>query len=290
MEIDKSLRTLLFVPGDSRGKLAKSQLSQADALIVDWEDAVAPQNKAEARVLTLEFLRRRAMFPQMIILRLNPVFSPAFQEDCAILDQCTVDGIMLSKCRTADDVCRLEEVLKTIAALGNCRVYPLLESPEALLNAFPIAMASPRVAALAFGAEDFAAEMGIVRTADEIELLYARSSLVAQARAAGRDSLDSPCLEFREPRRMAASARRARNLGFTGKLAIHPAQIRTLNKIFSPSERELKAARDVVAAASASTGAFSIDGSMVDEAVLKRARRVLRIADLGRGKGDVICT
>lgn len=282
MEIDKSLRTLLFVPGDSRGKLDKSQRSQADALILDWEDAVAPQKKAEARLLTLEFLRRRATLPQMIILRLNPVFSSAFQEDCAILDQCNVDGIMLSKCRTADDVCRLEEVLKTVAALDNCRVYPLLESPDALLNAFSIAMVSPRVAALAFGAEDFAAEMGIVRTADEIELLYARSSLVAQARAAGRDALDSPCLEFREPRRLAASARRARNLGFTGKLAIHPSQVRTLNKIFSPSERELKAARDIVAAASANTGAFSIDGSMVDEAVLKRARRVLQIAHSGR--------
>jgi citrate lyase subunit beta/citryl-CoA lyase len=227
-------------------------------------------------------LRRRATLPQRIILRLNPVFSSAFQEDCAILDQCTVDGIMLSKCRTADDVCRLEEVLKTVATLDNCRVYPLLESPEALLNAFSIAMVSPRVAALAFGAEDFAAEMGIVRTADEIELLYARSSLVAQARAAGRDALDSPCLEFRAPRRLAASARRARNLGFTGKLAIHPSQVRTLNKIFSPAERELKAARDIVAAASANPGAFSIDGSMVDEAVLKRARRVLGIAPSSR--------
>jgi citrate lyase subunit beta / citryl-CoA lyase len=288
MQVEKRLRSLLFVPGDSHRKIIKSQQIPADALVVDWEDAVAPQSKTEARKLTVELMRQRATLP-MIVLRLNPVPSAAFQEDCAVLGQCPVDGIMLSKCQSAGDVCRLEEVLNRVPSLDKCRIYPLLESPAAILNAFSIAMASPRVAALAFGAEDFSAETGIVRTAGEIELLYARSSLVTQARAAGRDALDSPCLEFRRPRRIAAAARRARNLGFTGQMAIHPSQVKILNEVFSPSKREVKEARDVVAAASPRAGVFSIEGSMVDEAVLRRARRVLRLASQSGGGRKSTC-
>ena len=156
--------------------------------------------------------------------------------------------------------------------------------PLALLNAFSIATASPRVAALLFGAEDFSAEMGILPSAGEIELLHARSSLVTQARAAGRDALDSPCLEFRDLRRIAAAARRARNLGFTGQMAIHPSQVKILNEIFSPSQLEFEKARAIIAAASPDAGVFSVEGSMVDEAVLKRARRVLRLASQSDAK------
>lgn len=289
MQVEKRLRSLLFVPGDSHRKIMKAQQIRADALVVDWEDAVAPQSKTEARKLTVELMRQRAMLPQTMVLRLNPVSSAAFQEDCAALGQCSVDGIMLSKCQSADDVGRLEEVLNRMPSLDKCRIYPLLESPAAILNAFSIAMASPRVAALAFGAEDFSAETGIVRTAGEIELLYARCSLVTQARAAGRDALDSPCLEFREPRRIAAAARRARNLGFTGQMAIHPSQVKILNEVFSPSKREVKEARDIVAAASPRAAVFSIEGSMVDEAVLRRARQVLRLASQSRGERKTTC-
>jgi citrate lyase beta subunit len=289
MQIERSLRSLLFVPGDSDKKLIKSLQAGADALIVDWEDAVTPQNKAKARKLTVEFLRQPAILRPMVILRLNPASSVAFQEDCAVLSECSVEGVMLSKCQSAAEVGQLEAALNRVPSLAKCYIFPLLESALALINASSIAMASPRVAALIFGAEDFSAEMNIVRTAAEIELLYARSSLVTQARAAGRNSIDSPCLAFRQPQNVAASARRARNLGFTGQLAIHPSQVQILNDVFSPSVREVKDAREVIAAASSHEGAFSVNGSMVDEAVLRRARQVLRLASKSRGAGKGLC-
>ena len=283
MQIEKSLRSLLFVPGDNHRKLLKSLQAGADALIVDWEDAVAPQNKAEARRLTVAFLRQPALLRPMMILRVNPASSAAFQDDCAVLSECSIEGVMLSKCESGAEVSQLEEALNCVPSLAECHIFPLLESALALINASSIAMASPRVAALVFGAEDFSAEMNIVRTAAEIELLYARSSLVTQARAAGRNAIDSPWLAFRQPRSVAASARRARNLGFTGQMAIHPSQVQILNDVFSPSERDVKEAQETIAAASSHEGAFSIKGSMVDEAVLRRARQILRFALNPRG-------
>jgi citrate lyase beta subunit len=278
MLIEISLRSVLFVPADAGKKLARAQQLPADALAVDWEDGVALPHKNKARTQTVEFTRQRATLPQVILVRMNPVFSPEFSQDCAAIQQCTVDGIILSKCRSAEDVRGLADVLDQVVALRDCNIYPLIESPAALLDAFSIATASDRVAALAFGAEDFSAEMGIVQSETEIELLYARSCIVTSARAAGRDAVDSPCLDLRNPERVREAGRRARNLGFTGKLAIHPSQLEILNEVFSSSDQELEEARRILAASSPDRGAFSLEGSMVDEPILKRARQVLHRA------------
>jgi citrate lyase subunit beta/citryl-CoA lyase len=282
--VSETLRSLLFVPGDSQIKLIKGRQARADALVVDWEDAVAPEQKAQARSLTAEFLRAPDAPRQLTLVRFNPVSSRAFPEDCAALANCLADGIMLSKCRSAEDVRVLEKVLECVDPAERCDIFPLVESPAALLNAFSIASASRRVSALAFGAEDFSAEIGLVRSGNEIELLYARSALLTAARAAGRGAIDSPCLEFRNLAKVAAAARRARRLGFDGKMAIHPAQIDTINETFLPSESEMEQARSMLAAASSGAGVFAVGGSMVDEAILRRARRTVHLASRVQGK------
>jgi citrate lyase subunit beta / citryl-CoA lyase len=276
MPIGTRLRSLLFVPGDDGGKLAKAAHAPADALLVDWEDSVASQNKAKARAQTIKFTQRGPSLRQAMFIRINSVCSSAFEGDSESICECAVDGIMLSKCASADDVRLLEQILNSVDMLKKCCIYPLIESPSALINASSIATASDRVAALAFGAEDFSTEMDIVRSEDEIELLYARSYLVTHSRAAGRDTLDSPCIDFHNPERLRAAGTRARRLGFTGKLAIHPSQVAILNEVFSPSEEELKRASRMIAAASPNTGVFSFDGSMVDEPILRQARKVLQ--------------
>jgi len=275
----KILRSLLFVPADSESKLAKAREIPADALVLDWEDSVPPESRPAARKRTAEILRERKQSTQEILIRFSGVGTQSFQADCDAVANELPDGLMLSKCCSAEDVLGLAEFLKDRDPLGRCVIYPLIESPAGLLNAFAIAKSSERVAGLAFGAEDFSAETGLCRTGDEIELLYARSALVTAGRAAGREVYDSPFIEFQDQEKLRASARRARNLGFTGKLAIHPSQVAVLNVMFSPIEAEVERARRLLEAFSAANGGVvALEGQMVDEAVLRQARRILKLA------------
>ena len=272
------LRSLLFVPGDNLSKIAKATQIPADALIFDWEDSVLPNQKESARRNTREFLRQAKDLP-LIFVRVNPVGTSAFGEDSLALQGQVPDCVMLSKSRSQADVRCLEEVLNHSGCNGRGTICPLIESPEGLMNAASIARDCSSVSAMAFGAEDFSAEMEIRRTEEEIELLFARSTLVTACRAAGKQAIDSPCVELNNPESLQASARRSRNLGFTGKLAIHPNQIDTLNQAFMPSEVEVEQARQIVSSLTkAISGALAVDGRMVDEAVVRRARQILRAA------------
>jgi len=240
------MRSLLFVPADSEPKLTKAKQIAADALVLDWEDAVLPENKHSARRLSRDFLLGRTRPKPFVLIRCNPVSSRSFAEDCKALDAVPPDAVLLSKCQSAAEVLQLDEELNKRDPAKKVRVYPLVESPLGILNAFAIATCSPRVAGLGFGAEDFSAEMRISRTPGELELLYARSALVTACHAAGRDAIDSPFLEWKDSDKLRAHIQAARNLGFTGKLAIHPAQVPVVNEVFSPSPSEVERARRIV--------------------------------------------
>ena len=271
------LRSLLFVPGDSRPKLSKAAQIPADVVILDWEDAVLPEQKASARGLTIDFLQHSPVRGRAFI-RFNAAGTRAFEQDCETLRFFIPAGVVLSKCSSVEDVRKLHGVLDAMDSGGQCRILPMVESAQGLLHAASIAAASPRVQMVAFGAEDFSAQMRITRTSDEIELLYARSAIVAACRAAGREPIDTPFLAFRDSERLRIAAHRARNLGFSGKLAIHPDQVPIINEVFSPSEAELSEARRIIESmASAASGVLALEGSMVDEAVIRRARAILNL-------------
>lgn len=273
------LRSLLFVPADNPAKLMKSKQASADALVIDLEDAVELGRKVLARALVKEFLQGRHALPQTVLVRLNQVAGEHFGHDCDAITGYIPDGIVLSKCESINDVLQLHSFLEKTDADRKCRIYPLIESARGILNAYSIASSSSRVAGLAFGAEDFSAEMGIQQTDEEIELLYARSALVTASRAAGCEAFDSPLLDFGDLQRLQNAAFRARNLGFSGKLAIHPAQIPVLNDVFSPTESEIREATRIIASYSAKGGGvLAVEGRMVDEASARRARRILEIA------------
>ncbi len=275
----RSFRSLLFVPADSDKKLAKAKEIPADALVIDWEDAQLPQDKPRARRRTLELLEHREQYPQLLLVRLNPAGTESFRDDCEALADGLPDGLMLSKCGSVDEVFQLVDFLTRTHPTATCSVYPFIESPGGLLSAFEIAHCSNRVAGLAFGAEDFSAETGVRRTAEEIELLYARSALVTACRAAGREVYDSPCIDFRDLEKAQGSADRARNLGFTGKMAIHPAQVPIIHAAFTPTAAEVEEARRLLQAFSAQgAGVLAVEGRMVDEPILRRARRTLELA------------
>jgi citrate lyase subunit beta / citryl-CoA lyase len=274
-------RSLLFVPGDNASKLRKASGTATDAIITDWEDAVLPAQKAAARQTTIQFLRERTGTPPLLI-RINPANSTEFAQDLAAIGECATDGIALSKCRSASDVLQLAAFLDGIGARSF--ICPFIESAAGLVNASAIATASERVTMLAFGAEDLSAELQVHRSVDEVELLYARSAVVVASRAAGKEPIDSPYVAYRDFNGLHTAAQRARNLGFSGKLAIHPDQIPIINEAFSPSEAEItEAGRVVEAYRAGGTGALGVDGRMIDEAIVRRARIVI---DLAQGRRE----
>jgi citrate lyase subunit beta/citryl-CoA lyase len=268
---------LLFVPGDDAKKLTKAREVPADALVIDWEDAVLPSRKTTARTLTHDFLVGLPPLSVTILIRFNSAHSAHFEADCDQIGHFPFAGVLLSKCQSPHDILSLEKILEPKDPSGRIKVYALIESAAGLFQAGAIATSSQRIAGLAFGAEDFSADVGITRTPGEPELIYARCTLVTACHAFRLEAIDTPYLEWRNEEKLRAHAQAARNLGFTGKLAIHPSQVPILNEVLSPSRSEIETAQKILAAFSASgAGVTTVDGVMVDAATVRRAHRILR--------------
>jgi citrate lyase beta subunit len=265
-------RSFLFVPGTRPDRFAKAAASGADAVILDLEDAVAPQDKASARALVAGHVRDQ----QQALVRVNGAGTPWFADDLAALaDAGRPAGIVLPKAESP------EQVAEVLTALGlRVPIFTLIESARGVRDANLIAQA-PGVTRMMFGNLDFALDAGITaRSADERELLFARSALVIASRAAGLPGpVDGvqPDIENDEATRTAA--RNAADLGFTGKLCIHPRQIPPVHSAFEPSADELRWAARVLELAGDSGGAaMRLDGEMLDAPRLELARRIVGAA------------
>jgi citrate lyase subunit beta/citryl-CoA lyase len=273
------LRSFLFAPADHARRAERALASAADAAILDLEDAVAPGRKEEARAAAGRLLAAPAA-PATAgatsgaparLLRINAADTPWFAADLALVAHAPPDAVVLPKASVA-----------ALAALPpHCPpVYALVESAVGLREAFEIA-ASPRVAALMLGAVDLAADLGLGHRDDGAELLLARSQLVRDSRAAGAlPPVDGVWTRLDDPAGLAREAALARDLGLRGKLCIHPAQLDAVRAAFAPGDHERDWAQRVVdayaSAAAQGEGAVSVDGEMVDVAVVERAQRVLR--------------
>lgn len=287
----RPVRSMLFVPADSERKMAKGADTGADALILDLEDAVAPSRTQIARGMALEYLRSRPDRPsQQLWVRINPLDTEA-----ALLDLVVVagapDGVVLPKVRGAADVIRLAAFLDALEVRegvpkGSIRIMPVAtETPQALFALGSYQGCSPRLAALTWGAEDIAAALGAStnrRPDGEYDDVYrlACSLCLAAAHAADVQPIDTLWADFKNDAGLASDAQRARRRGFTGKIAIHPGQVATINAAFTPSDEELAHARRVVAVfeSNPGLGTVGMDGKMLDMPHLKQAQRVLRLA------------
>jgi len=256
-------RSFLFVPGNRPERFAKACDSGADAVILDLEDAVAPEDKARARDAVADWLR-----PGLpVVLRINGVESPWFAEDSALAAQPGVAAVMLPKAERAEEVAAL-------LAQGCRKVLALVETAAGFENARALARTSG-VQRLVFGSIDFQLDLGI--DGEQEELLMFRSGLVLASRLAGLPRpVDGVSTALDDTAVIATDATRARRLGFGGKLCIHPRQVQAVNAAFSPSQEAVLWARRVLAAAAASAGAaVAVDGKMVDRPVILRAQAVL---------------
>jgi citrate lyase subunit beta/citryl-CoA lyase len=291
------IRSFLFVPGDSEKKLGKSGDSGADALILDLEDAVTGARKAHARALVADHLRghRPGERPGQLWVRINPLDSGLALADLQAVVPGEPDGIVLPKCAGPESVQQLShylEAFETAAGLaaGGIRLLPLVteSASSALTLARYHAAALPRVFGLTWGAEDLSADLGATGKLDdsgELSFTYklARSQTLLAARALGVQPIETLYADFKDDAGLAASSRAAYREGFSGRLAIHPAQVPVLNEAFLPSASDLALAERIVQAFAAApdAGTVGIDGSMYDRPHLQRARQVLALIEKG---------
>lgn len=271
-------RSWLFVPADSEKKIAKSLDSEADAIIFDLEDSVAPTRKAAARAILKE-LPARSGGPQWWV-RINPLRTDDHREDLDIIGIADVHGIVLPKTESGADIIELAHRTGTIP------IHAIVtETAASLFGLLSYRDPKSTLAAMSWGAEDLSAALGAASKYDEngdLSFTYrlARSLCLAGAAAAGVQPVDGVFADFRDADGLAREAAAARREGFTGKLAIHPDQVALINAAFTPSADEVAEARDIVAAfeAQPDAGVLSVAGKMVDRPHLVQARRVLERA------------
>lgn len=297
-------RSHLYVPGDQANRLQRATERGADALIVDLEDGVAPQARAEARRIVGKWLASvpgahasGGRAPVEVWVRVNPVGSARpedLREDLAVAVAPGVTGICLAKAQSADELVVLDELLanaeaRAAIAENTLRVSAIIESARGLVSAVAIAGA-PRVQRLQIGEVDLSAELGLTPGPDEIELLPLRTQVVVASAAAGIGAPLGPIsTNFTDLVAFRAGTERLKRLGFGGRAVIHPAQVPVVHDVFTPTAEELSRARDLVerfeAAAAKGTGVLVDErGRMVDEAVVRAARNVLSRQD-GTGTG-----
>jgi citrate lyase subunit beta/citryl-CoA lyase len=283
------MRSLLFVPADSERKLARGLESDADALILDLEDSVAAANRPTARQLAREFLEAHG--PEQIgrYVRINPLASGLALEDLAATVGGRPDGILLPKC-VPEDVRTLDHYLSAFEAaagapVGNTRIIAIAtETPAAVFALGGYTGVSPRLEAITWGAEDLAACIGgnnrVLDGTYDGPYQLARSLCLLAASAAGVSALDTVYTDFKDPVGLKEECEAARRSGFSGKMAIHPAQLATINEAFSTSAAEREWAEKVIAAFAANpdAGTLALDGKMIDRPHLTLARRLLGLA------------
>jgi citrate lyase subunit beta/citryl-CoA lyase len=284
------LRSLLFVPADSERKFAKASGIGADALILDLEDSVAPPRKALARDMVKNLLggpRNDWAF----LVRVNPLGSGLTLGDLAAIVRPGLDGILIPKVSGIKDVELISnyvDALEIAAGVAPGRVKLLVvatETPAAMIGFSSYATPSRRLVAMTWGGEDLGAALGALSTKEadgswSFPYQVARAQCLFAAGAAGAAALDTLYADFKDQEGLAESCRIARRDGFVGKIAIHPAQVATINECFTPSEADLAHARRVVAAFAAQpdAGTLGIDGKMYDLPHLIAAKRALASA------------
>ena len=287
-DLIKPLKSLLFVPGNRHAMLEKASTYGADALIPDMEDSVPPSSKGDARGLISSMLPQLALEAAAVIPRVNTLTSGLMQSDLLAVVGPYIDGVTVGKVESREEVLELCSILATTERHlgrpeGITRLIPWIETARGVANVLEICMSSPRICALAFGADDYALDMGITRSDEGSELVYARSVIGIAARVGEAMALDTPYTHYRDHHGLVHEITVARQYGFNGKFAIHPSQVEPIKEGFRPSREEMESARRVVEIYEQSEvlgyGTASLDGAMIDRPVVERARRLLILAE-----------
>ena len=281
-------RSMLFIPRNTTNLLINGSRLGADAVIFDLEDAVSPAEKDSARVLVRNTMKYLDYSGIETIVRINSIDTEYWKKDLDTVMEQRPDIIMLPKSGKASDVetasAYMSEVEKRLGLPdGTVKLMPLIETALGLQNAYEIASASPRVTAIFLGAEDLTADLRCKRTKEGREINYARSRMVACARAAGVDVYDTPFTDVNDDEGIYTDAAYAKSLGFTGKASISPRHVEAINEVFSPSQKDIDYAYEVMDAIKTAKeqgrGAIALHGKMIDAPIVARARQTIEAAE-----------
>ena len=277
-------RSVLYMPGSNARALEKARSLPADGLILDLEDAVAPDAKASARDQVRAAIGAGGYAPREVILRVNGLVTPWGHADLEAAATAGADAVLLPKVESADAVRQALAVLDGAGGPADLPIWCMMETPRAMLRAEEIASASPRVAALVMGTSDLAKELHAAHTALRLPMITALSLCLLAARANGLAILDGVFLDLQDEEGFAASCRQGAELGFDGKTLIHPKQIEAANRAFAPGEEEIARARRIIeaheAAARAGKGVVLVDGRLVENLHVAEARRQIQLAEM----------
>jgi citrate lyase subunit beta/citryl-CoA lyase len=269
-----SLRSALFVPLVDERFLAKAHERGADALLLDLEDSVPPAQKAAARALLPEAVRRLAAAGATVMVRVNSV-AEHLAEDLRAADKARVAAVFLPKVENAEQIAAASFLLSGSGA----GVVAMLESPAAVLDAAALSQAGKQLAGFAFGSEDYCGVLGIASDKAALEVPAQMVAMAARARGLAAFGLPGPVSEIADMGAYARLLEKAKAMGYTGCTCIHPKQVAEANRVYSPSEAELKLAREIVQAFDAAVkegrGAFALHGKMIDAPVADQARATL---------------
>ena len=283
-------RSWMFVPGHRQRMIDKALGLNADVIMLDIEDGVAPSEKDTARKLIAEALgqEREPNSPTRFV-RINAIGHERMDADLEAVLHPGLDGLALPKVETTQEVLKVDAILRerepqVKVEPGSIKLLIAIESPRGLLNGPALASCSPRVVGLMFGAEDFGRELGLPtsREGEARDMIYARSALVVAAAAAHVQAVDGVWVNLQDTEGLWGFARQSRRLGFSGMSLIHPSQIDPINSVFSPAAEEVDYARRVIQAyeeaVARGDGSISFGGQLIDRPIVERARRTLELA------------
>ena len=284
MSDNELMRTSMYVGGTSPVKMIQAGFYNEDCLVYDLEDSVSAGEKDAARLLVYHAVKEQRPKGKYILIRVNGLYSKELDEDLEAAVRAQPDAIRIPKVEYASEVKRVDEKITAIekkAGLpeGGIKIWCNIESYLGVMNAQEIASASPRVVAMALGAEDFTASMNAQRTKPGWEIVYARNAVLMACRAAGISAQDAVFSDLNDEEGLKRDLEMTRTLGFDGKTCVHPRQIDTVNACFTPTAKEIRNAQRVLEALEEAdrnrTGVCVLDGSMVDKPMELRARAVL---------------
>lgn len=276
-------RSVLYMPGSNTRALEKGRGLPADALILDLEDAVAPDAKVEARGNIAEALKAGGYGKREIIVRVNGLDTPWGKDDVAALATSGADALLLPKVESAAMVSELEGLMRNAGAPDGLAIMCMMETPRGILNADEIAGASQRLTCLVMGTSDLVKELNAAHTPERLPVLTSLSLCVLAARAHGVAIVDGVHLDLSDDEGFAAHCRQGKDLGFDGKTLIHPKTIAVANEVFAPSGADIAQAQRIIEAHAEATrqgqGVVVLDGKLIENLHVETAERSVALAE-----------
>ncbi|MDF2545408.1 citrate (pro-3S)-lyase subunit beta [Anaerosolibacter sp.] len=283
----KLRRTMMYVPGNNPGMIKDAHIFGSDSIMFDLEDSVSVKEKDAARFLVYNALKTIDYEGVETVVRVNGLDTPYGKEDFEAIVRAKPNIIRLPKTEKPEDVLEADKLISKIEdeagiPSGTVKLMAAIESALGIINSYEIAKASPRLVAIAIGAEDFVTDMKTTRSLDGVEILVARSQVLLAARAAGIYALDTVFSDVNDEEGFINEVKLAKQLGFDGKSVINPRQIEPVHQIYTPTQNEIEKSIRVLEAIEEAerkgSGVISLDGKMIDGPIVDRARRVIDLA------------